>query len=127
MARSSPLEECIKNTCNIEFHYHGDAWIEEVISRGFKKINVRCFNFGKQGYLKWNCKKGIPRNNVFSKSNQNTTPLLSGSCGKHGKGRHSTNKCRSTRNSQSKPLPLGNILRGLSQALNAKFSSVTVG
>ena len=52
----------------------------------------------------------------FSKNNPFRMPLPSGLCRRCGKGRHWTNECRKTKNSQSNPLPKGNSLRGLSQA-----------
>ncbi|MGE9575014.1 zinc finger CCHC domain-containing protein, partial [Escherichia coli] len=45
---------------NIEAHGNGDdTWIREEISRGLKKSqNGKCFNCGRQGHLKRDCKQG---------------------------------------------------------------------
>lgn len=42
-------------------HIYDDILIGEVISKSFKKNqNLRCFNCGKQGHLKMNCKQDVP-------------------------------------------------------------------
>ena len=51
----------------------------------------------------------------FSDNTPFGTPLPSELCRKYGKGRHWTNECKLTRNSQGNPLPLGNSMRGLLQ------------
>ena len=65
-ARSAPLGEWIWNTINIESHEHDNTWIREVIFRGLKKNwNVKCYNCGKQGHFKRDCRQGIPRRKFF--------------------------------------------------------------
>jgi hypothetical protein len=76
-------------------HIYDAILLGEVISKSFNKSqNVRCFNCGKQGHLKRDCRQGISRNNVISRENPKISPQPSGVCRRYGKGQHWTNACR---------------------------------
>lgn len=60
----------------------------------------------------------------FPKHNTNRILLPSRLYKRCAKGRHWTNECRSTRDSQGNPLPSGNALRGSLTGPHGKFSSI---
>ena len=58
MARPAGLKEWIPVTISIGSHDHDDMWIGKVISRYLRKNqNVKCYNCGKQVYLKRDCRQ----------------------------------------------------------------------
>ncbi|XP_049981722.1 uncharacterized protein [Alexandromys fortis] len=118
--RSAPLEEWVLHTLDVDtFDYGTEAWVEEAISNGKRRHqNTKCFNCGKMGHMKRNCKQRIFRNNnnASSRNNRNRRTQPSGLCRRCGKGRHWTNECRSTRDRQGNLIQTGNVRGGASQA-----------
>ena len=120
--RSEPMNEWILHTMNIEtFDYNTDSWVGESISKRMRRHqNAKCFNGGKIGHLRRDCRQRIPRNNISSGNGKNRRTQASVICIRCCKGRYWTNECRSTKDRQGNPIPLGNSLRGLSQAPRSK-------
>lgn len=117
-SRSAPMDEWIQHTMNVEaFSYNDEPWVGEAISTAMRRRQTaRCFNCGKLGHLKRDCRHRISRNNISSGNDKNRRPRPSGICRRCGKGRHWSNECRSTTDKQGNPIQSGNSLRGLSQA-----------
>ncbi|XP_049981111.1 endogenous retrovirus group K member 5 Gag polyprotein-like [Alexandromys fortis] len=118
--RSAPLEEWVLHTLDVDtFDYGTEAWVEEAISNGKRRHqNTKCFNCGKMGHMRRNCKQRTFRNNnnASSRNNRNRRTQPSGLCRRCGKGRHWTNECRSTRDRQGNLIQTGNVRGGASQA-----------
>ncbi len=118
--RSASLEEWVLHTLDVDtFDYGTEAWVEEAISNGKRRYqNTKCFNCGKMGHMKRNCKQRTFRNNnnTFTRNNRNRRTQPSGLCRRCGKGRHWTNECRSTRDIQGNLIQTGNGRGGASQA-----------
>ena len=64
------MVELILHTVNVElFDYNTEAWVGEALSKGMKRHqNAKCFNCGRIGHLRRDCRQGIPRNNVSSEN-----------------------------------------------------------
>ena len=66
--------------------YSTEAWVGEAISNGMRRHqNAKCFNCGRIGHLRRDCRQGIPRNNVFSGNGKNRRTQPSGICRRYGK------------------------------------------
>ncbi|XP_049979759.1 uncharacterized protein [Alexandromys fortis] len=103
------------HTINVEtFDCDIDDWVRDAISKGIRRYHdTKCFNCGRIGHLRRDCRQGIPRNNVSSGNGKNRRTQPLDICRRCGKGRHWTNECRSTRDSSGNPIPLRNSMVGL--------------
>lgn len=83
------IEKIIFKTSN----YVDESWVGLAIYKVIRgqKLN-KCFNRGKFGHLKRNCRQDISRNNTSSGNGRNQKPLYSGVCRRCGKVRHWTNE-----------------------------------
>jgi len=116
-ARSAPIDEWIRNTADIGSHVYDATLIGEEISKTIKKIpNDRCFNCGKPQFWEGTVGKAFLEIFFFLKDNPKRRPQPSQVYRSCVKGQNWTNECKSTRSTQSNPLPLGNALRGLMHA-----------
>ena len=72
---------------NVEtLDYSTEICVEEAIFNGMRRHqNTKCFNCGKIGHLRMDCRQGIPRNNVSSGNGKNRRTQPSGICRKCGK------------------------------------------
>ena len=88
--RSASIDEWILHTMNVEtFDYSTEPWVEGAISNDMRRHqNAKCFNCGRIGHLRRNCRQGIPRNNISSRNGKNRKTQTSGMCRRCGKGRH---------------------------------------
>ena len=96
------MDEWILHTMKVEtFDYNTKTLVGETISKGMRRHqNAKCFNCGRIGYLRRDCRQGIPRNNAFSWNDKNRSSQSLGLCRRCGKGQHWTNEYRSTKDRQ---------------------------
>ena len=58
--------------CIETFDYNTESWVGEAISKEMRRHqNAKCFNCGRIGHLKRDCRQGVPRNNVSSGNGKN--------------------------------------------------------
>ena len=71
--RAVPKDEWILYIMNVvTFDYSTEAWVGEAISNGMRKHqNAKCFNCGRIGQLRKDCRQRIPENNVSSGNGKN--------------------------------------------------------
>ena len=74
------MDEWILHTMNVEiFDYNTEAWVKEEISKGIRRHqNDKCFNCGRIGHMRRDCRQGIPRNNDYSGNSKNRRSQVSG-------------------------------------------------
>ena len=79
---------------NVEtFVYSTEVWVGKATSNGMRRHqNAKCFNCGIIGYLRRECRQGIPRNNVTSRNDKNRRTQPSNICRRCDRGQHWTNK-----------------------------------
>ena len=118
------MDEWAQHMMNFQtFSYNDESWVLEVIDKAMRGHQTdKCYNCSKLGHLKGDCRQGISRNNTSSGNGRNRRPRPSGICRWFSKGQHWTNECRSTADRQGNPIPLGNCLRGVSQAPKPKVA-----
>ena len=76
--RSAPIDEWILQIRNVEtFDYNTEVWVGETNSKYIQRYqNTKCFNCGRIGHLRRDCRQGIPRNNVSSRNGKNRRTQL---------------------------------------------------
>ena len=86
--RSSPVDAWILYTMNVEtLDYSTEACVGEEISNGIRRHqNAKCFNCGRIGHLRRNCRQGIPRNNTSFGNGKNRRTQPSDICRMCGYG-----------------------------------------
>ena len=85
--RSAPIDKWILHIKNVEtLDCSTEAWIGERISIGVRRHqNAKCFNCGRIGLLRRECRQRIPRNNVSYRNGKNSRtqhPGIYRRCGK---------------------------------------------
>ena len=116
--RPTSMDEWVLHTMNVNtVDYGTESWVGEAISNGERRHqNTKCFDCGRVGYLRKDCRQWIPMNSVSSGNGRNRRTQTSGICRRCGKGQHWTNECRSMKNRQGNPIPSGNAMEVLWQA-----------
>ena len=63
-----PMDEWILHTMKVEtFDYNTKTLVGETLSKGMRRHqNAKSFNCGRIGYLRRDCRQGIPQNKVSS-------------------------------------------------------------
>ena len=98
---------------NIEtFEYNTEAWVEEIFKGMNRHQNAKCIYCSMTGYLRRDCRQGIPGNNVCSGMAKiksiNFLDYVEGMA-KVDIGPMNTEQ---QKDRQGNPIPLGNSLRG---------------
>ena len=86
--RSTPMDEWVLQILNVEtFDYGTEPWVGEAISNGKRRHqNTICFNCGRMGHIRRDCRQWISRNNASSGNERIRKTQPSGICRRCCKG-----------------------------------------